>query len=318
MTRPSTIRAPLAQPPHAEVAAAVPSGPFEALEVSARPLAAAALILLGSAIVAGTTVLAKALGTDALGPPLHPLQIAQGRFMFALCGVALACLFLRPRIIAPAVPLHFLRATSGYLTVALLFAAATMIPLADATAISFLSPIVTMVLAAFVLRERVRASRWFAAAIALAGAFVLLRPGAGALSVGALLALLSALTMGVELTVVKRLTRREGLLQILIFSNVFGTLLSTIGVIMVVRMPTPAQWAGLASLGLLMLCAQICYVRAMRLADASFVAPVAYTTLIFAAAYDIAIFSAWPDLVSLAGAGLILVGAVVLTTRERR
>lgn len=286
--------------------------------VRARPLAAAALILLGSAIIAGTTVLAKGLGTDFFGPALHPLQAAHGRFLFALLTLLVVLAIVRPRLTRPNVPLHFARAACGFSTVALLFTAATMIPLPDATAISFLSPLVTMLLAALFLREQVGSSRWFAAALAMTGAVVLLRPGEGTLAVGALIALGSAVTMGAELTIVKRLTRREGALQILLMSNLFGITLSTLAVIPVWTPPAPAQWLALTALGMLMLVAQTCYVHAMRFADVSFVAPVGYTTLVFAAVYDIIIFSAWPDLVSLTGAGLILAGAIVLTTRERR
>ncbi|MEL7205164.1 MAG: EamA/RhaT family transporter, partial [Pseudomonadota bacterium] len=57
-----------------------------------NPPLAALLTLLAAAFVAGTTLLAKALGTGSfgswdLGPPLHPLQISQGRFLFALIAI---------------------------------------------------------------------------------------------------------------------------------------------------------------------------------------------------------------------------------------
>ena len=298
-----------------------PSSPVAALGpdgLSARPLAAAALLLMGSAIIAATTVLAKGLGMGVFGPPLHPLQMAHGRFMFALLAVLTVIAIVRPRLTRPQVPWHVLRASSGFTGVVLLFAAATMIPLADATAISFLSPIVTMLLAALMLGERPGLSRWVAAALSMAGVVVLFRPGAETIAVGALLALGAACAIGLEVTVVKRLTRREGPLQILLMSNVIGTTLASIAVVPVFAMPTGAQWAALAALGTLMFTAQVCYVHAMRLADASFVAPVAYTTLVFAAIYDAAIFGVWPDVVSLTGAGLILFGALVLTTREPR
>ncbi|MEM0906168.1 MAG: DMT family transporter [Pseudomonadota bacterium] len=284
---------------------------------SARPVAAAFLILLGSAIVAVTALLAKALGTDHWGPALHPLQITQGRFFFALLAVLAAFALMRPRVHEPNVPLHCARAMCGFFAVSLMFAAATMIPLSDATAISFLSPVVTMVLAVLVLRERVGPWRWLAAAIALTGAAVLMRPGAGVIAVGALLALASAMAMGLELTIIKRLTQREGMAQILLFSNVLGTLIASTAAYFVWQMPNGVQWAGLAGLGLMMVCAQVCYVRAMKFADVSFVAPVAYTTLVFAAIYDALMFAVWPDLVSVVGAGLILAGALVLTTRAR-
>ncbi len=284
----------------------------------ARPLAAAGLLVVGSALVAATTVLAKGLGTGAFGPTLHPLQIAHGRFVFALLSVLAVLAVVRPRLTRPALRMHAARATCGFTGVVLLFSAATMIPLADATAISFLSPVVTMMLAALTLGERVGRSRWSAAALSVTGAFVLLRPGGDAIALGALLALGAALALGVEMIIIKRLTRREGPLQILLMSNTIGTLLASLAVLPVFLMPTGPQWLALAGIGTLMFLAQVCYVHAMRLADASFVAPVGYTTLVFAALYDVVIFATWPDAISFVGAGLILAGALVLTTREPR
>lgn len=283
-----------------------------------KPILAAALLLMGSAVVAMTTVLAKALGTDALGPALHPLQVTHGRFIFALAAIALVGAIFRPVTKPAALKIHAARSVCGFTGVTMLFAATTMIPLADATAISFLSPAITMALAALVLREKVVASRWLAAAIALSGAIVLLRPGADALAVGAVFAFAAAVIMGVEVMCIKHLADREPTFQILLIANIFSTVFSSIAVIAVWQAPNATQWLALWGLGTLMLCAQVCYVTALRMADASYVAPVAYTTLIFAGIYDVVIFAAWPDVVSFVGAGLILVGAIVLTTREKR
>ncbi len=62
---------------------------------------AAGLILTSTAFIAGTTLLAKALGTGALGPALHPLQNSHGRFVFAFLALASVAAVLRPCIEAP-------------------------------------------------------------------------------------------------------------------------------------------------------------------------------------------------------------------------
>ena len=80
--------------------------------------------------------------------------------------------------------------------------------------------------------------------------------------------------------------------------------------------PTPAQWAALAMLGILMASAQACFVNAMARADASFVTPFSYLTLIFAALYDLVIFDVVPDAVSVSGAAIIVAGAMLLAWRE--
>ena len=63
-----------------------------------NPPLAALLIIAASALLAGTTLLAKALGTDELGPALHPMQISHGRFMFAFMVIVSAVGILRPRL----------------------------------------------------------------------------------------------------------------------------------------------------------------------------------------------------------------------------
>lgn len=283
-----------------------------------NPGLAAALILLATAFIAATTLLAKALGTDALGPPLHPLQISQGRFIFAFLAISSTFAILRPRLTRVHWGLHIGRTSFGWAGVSLMFASVAFIPLADATAISFLNPVFAMMLAIPLLGERVGPWRWAAAAIALVGAMILLRPTPEAFRPAALLALGAAAMMGMELIFIKRLSGREGPLQILLINNTLGVVLSSLAALAVWQMPTPAQWAALAGLGVLMACAQAAFVNGMARGDASFVAPFSYATLVFAALYDALVFDVWPDAVTWAGAAIILGGALLLALREAR
>jgi drug/metabolite transporter (DMT)-like permease len=74
----------------------------------------------------------------------------------------------------------------------------------------------------------------------------------------------------------------------------------------------------LAILGISMLGAQALFIQALRIADASYVVPFFYTTLAFAAVYDMALFGDWPDPFSQLGIAIILAGAMLLAWRERR
>ncbi|MEL6585856.1 MAG: DMT family transporter [Pseudomonadota bacterium] len=269
-----------------------------------------------SAFIAATMVLAKALGTDTLGPALPPLMVTFGRFVFAWLTVATALAILRPKFARPNFKTHLMRSACGFTGVTLMFAAAAQIPLSDATAISFLNPIFTMVLAIPLLGERVGKWRWIAAAVALCGALVLTRPGGGALEVGAVLALGAALAYGFEVIFIKRLAGGERPLQLLFVNNSIGLTLALCLAPLVWQSPTPAQWGAMAALGCLMACAQFCFVNSMARGEASFVAPFVYLTLVFAALYDAAIFGVLPDGVSVAGAVLILLGAALLAWRE--
>ncbi|MGV6802831.1 MAG: DMT family transporter [Ruegeria sp.] len=283
-----------------------------------NPALAAVLIFCASAFIAATTLLAKALGTSALGPPLHPMQISHGRFLFAFLVIVAAVGALRPRLRRPHWGLHIGRTTFGWTGITLMFASVAYIPIADATAISFLNPVFAMMLAIPLLKEAVGPWRWLAAAVALTGAIVLLRPTPDSFQPAALLALAAAAVIGMELIFIKKLSGREMPIQILLVNNAMGLSIASVAVVAVWAPPTPGQWAALAGIGVLMACAQACFVNGMARADASFVAPISYATLIFAALYDYTVFRVIPDTISILGSGIILTGALILVWREAR
>jgi drug/metabolite transporter (DMT)-like permease len=296
---------------------AVPPAALPPAPRADAPGAAIAFMIAATALIAGTTLLAKALGTDTLGPALHPLQVSFGRFLFAWLVITATVAALRPTLTRPDLKTHTARTLCGWSGVTLMFAAAAAIPLADATAISFLNPIFGMILAIPLLGERVGKWRWLAAAIAFCGALILIRPGEGGIEPGALLALGAALALGLELIFIKRLSGRERPLQILLVNNTIGLCIATAAVIWVWQPPTPQQWAGMAAIGTVMAAAQFCFVSAMARADASFVTPFSYLTLVFAALYDAALFGVLPAPLSGLGAATIIAGAALLAWRER-
>jgi len=283
-----------------------------------NPALAAIFILVATTFIAGTMLLAKALGTDLLGEPLHPLQISHGRFVFAFVAISSVVAVLRPQLTRPNWGLHIGRTSFGWAGVSLMFASVAFIPLADATAITFLNPVFAMMLAIPLLGEKVGPWRWGAAVVALVGAMVLLRPTPASFQPAALLALAAAMVMGLELIFIKKLANQEPPLQVLLINNAIGLVIASAAVLPLWQMPSPAQWAALAALGLLMACAQACFINGMARADASFVAPFSYATLIFAAAYDFLGFGVVPDAVTVLGAVIILTGAAVLAWREGR
>ena len=283
-----------------------------------NPPLAATLIAVACAFIAATTLIAKALATEQFGASMHPFQIVFGRFLFAFLAFALATAILRPPLQRPHLPLHVARTMGGWAGLALMFASVAHIPLADATAISFLNPVFGMIFAIPLLGEKVGKWRWSAAGIAFVGAVILLRPTPDSFQPAALLALGAAVILGFELNIIKKLTRRENPFSILLINNAIGVCVAGFAVMWVWAWPTPGQWALMAILGCAMAVAQTCFVNAMARADASFVAPFSYGTLIFAAIYDVLFYDVVPDGVTIAGAAIIIAGALLLAWREGR
>ena len=195
----------------------------------------------------------------------------------------------------------------------MMFAAVAMIPLADATAISFLNPVFAIPL----LGECVGPWRWTAAAVAFVGALILLRPGA-TIAPGALLSFGAAVVLGLEIIVLKLLSGREEPLRILLVNNLIALAISSVAVIWVWQIPTLPQIFTLAGVGLFMVSAQAFFVNAVARSEASYLVPFSYATLIFATVYDMAIFATRPDAITGLGAALIILSGITLAWREGR
>ena len=280
------------------------------------------LMMASCALIAGTTLLAKALGTGfgaaVDGMALSPFQVTFGRYVFALATLLVVMAALRPRFTRPALRIHGLRAFCGWSGVTAMFAASALIPLADAVAITFLNPIFTMLFAVLFLGEAVGPRRWGAAALCFAGALLLIRPGLSSFQPLGLIALAAALILGFEAMVVKFLSNREGTLQILFWSNLLGSMFAALSVGFVWVTPTALQWGAMAAIGVMMVGAQALFLLALRRGDVSFVSPLFYGTLIFAAVYDLVFFGVIPQALSLLGITVILTGAILLGLSEHR
>ena len=292
--------------------------PSAAAADAARSRRLAVLAMVGaSALIAVTSLIAKALGLGEGEAALHPFQVSAGRFLFGLTTLCIFALWLKPDFRGAAWPVHVGRTLAGWVGATCLFAAAARMPLADATAISFLSPVVTMALAILFLGERVGPWRWLAVAVALAGALILIRPGTAAYQPAAILALGAAGFMGMEAVLIKRLSDSEPPIRILLINNALGAAIACTAAAFVWLPPGPSQWPLLVLIGVAMVGAQSLFIQAMKRGQASHVIPAFYCTLVFATLYDFALFGDLPDALAFLGAALIVAGVVLLLLRQQ-
>ena len=276
------------------------------------------LTVTASLFFAGSTYLSKLLGSGQLGEALHPLQITHSRFMFGFLTALVFFLATRSRIEAPNLKLHLLRSPIGYCGVAILFIGILHIPASDAVALIFLNPVFAMVFAALFLKELVGRHRWTAAVAAFLGGIMLIRPEGASADPVALLCVLGAILVGLEIIIIKILASREGTFQILLLNNAFATVLASLPLIHAFTAPAPSQWAALVAVGGLMVTGQMLFLFAMRASDASLVAPFVYSTLVFVALLDLAILGIAPDMVSLGGMAIIIASGSYIAMREHR
>lgn len=265
------------------------------------------------ALLAVTSLLAKLLGVSEHAGGLHPLQISAGRFFFALMGLGVVVAVMRPNLRGGKLGWHAGRATCGWLGATLTFAAVAHMPLADATALTFMSPVFTMLFAIPFLGDRIGPRRWTAVGVSLLGAALLTGIGGGAVQPAALLALAAAVVIGMESIFIKRLTDAEPRFRILVVNNAIGSAVACTAALFVWQWPTAEGWALLVLLGLTMVSAQVLYLVALTGRRASQVVPLFYTILVFAAIYDFALFGVVPEAVAWLGAGLIVAGSMAAT-----
>ena len=274
------------------------------------------LAVLASFFFASSTFLSKLLGSGEWGDPLNPLQIAHARFAFGLMTAVALAVFFGPRLTRPHFKLHVLRSACGWAGIAILFTGVLYIPASDAVALTFLNPIFAMVFAVKILMESIDNQRWWAAAIALFGGLLLIRPEANGLNPIALLCIFGAIIIGVEIVVIKLLTLREGVFQILVINNAIAVLLASIPLMFVFMMPTASQWLALTAVGVTMVIGQLLFLFAMKAVDASLVSPFIYSTLIFVGTLDYFILDVQPDAISLLGGALIIASGSYIALRE--
>ncbi len=271
-------------------------------------------MILASAFVAGSTIIAKTLGSFDFGNPLSPFQISHSRFLFAFLFISIIFFKIKYNIEKPSYKLHLARTMSGWAGVTILFGASSIIPVADAIAINFTNPIFAMILAVPFLNERLSLYKVVAIFITFFGAIILIRPSYNFLDYEpvAIISLLGAIILGLEAIFIKLLIRFERQIQILFINNAIGLLISTIPLYFVWKNPTGDQIKLCVALGMLMLIGQFCFLEALKRAELSFVAPFFYNTLIFVIIFDYIIYNSFPDNVSLFGSAIIIIGGIII------
>jgi len=214
--------------------------------------------------------------------------------------------------------LTLLRGLFGGLSMLAWFYTLSLIPVGDATALSFTVVIFASIGAVLFLGERVGLRRAIAIAIGIVGTLVILRPGAQAISLGAVTAIFASVTWAAALLTVKVLSRTDSPTTIVFYSSITFTALALGPAIYFWTWPDPYQLAMLVSIGLLTLAAQMCMTTAVRDAETTAIMPVDFTRLIWASVIGYLWFGEFPDLWTWIGGGIVFASTLYITYRESR
>lgn len=223
---------------------------------------------------------------------------------------------------------HLKRSCFGALSMSMGFSALAFIPLPDAVALGYAAPLLLVVLAAVVLKERVRIYRWTAVAVGFCGVLLMLSPylGGSALvgglsggpAIGAMLALGSAACSAFSAIEIRQLTATERTGAIVFYFMVLTSLLGLATIAFGWVMPDAWDAMLLVGAGILGGLGQIFIVQAYRYGDASLIAPFDYTSMLWAMAIGWFFFNDWPATTVLVGAVIVIASGIYVIMRERQ
>lgn len=215
---------------------------------------------------------------------------------------------------------HAVRSLAGTANMFCLFAALTMIPLADVTAISFATPIFITILAMIFLKERIHMYRWTALIVGLIGVVIMVAPKLSLhiVHTGWLIALAGSVLAAVALTTLRSMAKTEPAITITFYFLMTAMICALITSLFGWVTPDLRQgiWMLLAALcGVL---GQLAMTVAYRYAEASTIAPLDYLGMIVATGIGYLVFSEVPDTSIWVGSALVIVAGLVIIWREYR
>ena len=275
----------------------------------------------GMLLVLGVVVMFTAM--DAIAKYLsryYPVsQILCLRFFF---HTLLFVVFLAPRIGMTLVRtrrlgLHLLR---GGLLAAAAFCFVTGIkymPMAEATAIAYLNPILISLLAVAFLGEEIDLGRWVAVFVAFSGVLIVIRPGTSVFTWAALLPLMNAFLFAGYQVFTRYLAHAENQYSLIFYPGLIGFLVFSLMAAPVAVLPTPMHLLLMAIGGFISGAGHLVMIRALKLSTASHLAPFSYTQLIWVMLVGYLVFDNFPDTWSLVGIALLIASSLYCANHQR-
>ncbi|MSO54635.1 MAG: DMT family transporter [Rhodospirillales bacterium] len=254
-----------------------------------------------------------------LSAELPPFEIAFFRNFFS--AVTLSPLLFRYglRILKVSRPgLMSLRVVLDLVSMLMFFMALSLTPLAQAIAIHFSTPLFVTVLALFFLGEKIRMRRIIGLLIGFAGTWIILRPGLVVIEEGPAWALISAFIWSGAIIVIKMLSRTESSASQTLIMALCSAPLSFLVALPVWITPTLPQFGLLVLLGPLGAIGHWSIAQAMKSADATIVAPIDFTRLLWAAIIGYVVFGEVPEGWTWLGSIMIIASVTYIAYRESR
>lgn len=285
---------------------------------SPRPMLALGVRLLTAGTLATMAMLVKLAGTMGV----HLAELIFWRQ--ALTLIAVTCILLVTGRLAQTKTTrfgaHFRRAITGITGMFFVYGAVTILPLAEATAISFATPFFAVMLSVVLFGEKVGKYRWGAVILGFAGVLLITQPGGSGVvdPFGAAIGLIAAFLVAVISFQIQDLNKSENPWTIVFWFTLITTPLMGLVLPFVIQGHDSQTWliilamAGFGALG------QILLTTSLRFGSAAVIIVMDYTSLLWATVYGAIIFSTNPTSMLWIGAPLIISAGLLIAWRERK
>ena len=214
-------------------------------------------------------------------------------------------------------PAHLLRAVVGLSAMACTFTAILALPLAEATTLGFTMPIFATILGALILREKTGIHRWGAVVVGFLGVLIVAQPGAANFPVlGALAGLAGAFLTATVSILLRQISKTEPTMTIVFWFSTLSLVPLGLVYVFAAQGHPPLVWLSMIGVGALGGLAQLAMTSALGLGPVSVVAPMDYSSLIWASLYGWALFAVLPDVTTWIGAPVIVLSGLYIVWRE--
>jgi drug/metabolite transporter (DMT)-like permease len=285
----------------------------EVSPVSRDHVPRAVMFMVSSTVLFGMMAVCIRLASKQL----HPFEIAFFRNLFGF-------VFTLPLLVrhgwgilrTDKLSLYFLRCCIGIVSMLAGFWAIVHLPLAQAIALSYSTPIFVTIGAVMVLGEIVRARRWTAVIVGFLGVLVLMRPWSDSFHYASLVAVLAAVMSASVAISIKFLSRTEKADAIVIYTTMLWVPLSLVPALFYWTMPVGITWLWIVLAGFLGTTAHMCWTRALSLADASLLTPISFLQVLVVGTFGYFLFGERVDHWTVLGAAIIFGSNIYIAHRE--
>ncbi|KPK32902.1 MAG: hypothetical protein AMJ66_06185 [Betaproteobacteria bacterium SG8_40] len=199
------------------------------------------------------------------------------------------------------------------------YTALRYLPLAEAAAISFVGPVMTTLLAGWLLHERASARQWIAVLLGFAGVLIIIRPGGALFTPAAVFPLLTAVLFSVYQIVTRRMSGHDHAYTTLFYTALVGGIVTSAALPLSWQTPTVLQAVMMFGMGVLGGYGHYLLIRAVEHASPAALAPFSYSQLLWSTLLGYIAFRDFPDAGSFLGMAVVVTaGLLALNWKQMR